>query len=716
MNKSHKIRLGVIGAGNMTRKKHLPALTLLCDEGLCTLDGICDLDLDLAEKTAINNNIPYFTQNASELIKREDIDAICIFGPADVHYKYGLEALRNGKHLFVEKPPAKNVAQLKDLWKTAKYKKLIAVAGFNRRFQKSISEIKKRIDKTSVLTGEAIFNKPSADQLALFGMNTWIGVSAIHALDTLCFVMGERPTAIWSIGNGKNTESPENFSAIIEWGNRYAVFSSNNSAGSRLEKYSFHGYGKSFDVEGAKLIVTNDSGETEEIKDDSEVANGIYQEFKTFLGSIISGEKPLHSLETSLATLHLVDLVEKRYRGPIDWSFIDEQKEDLNEYFPEIKKERFINFDRKPAVLVLNREVIKDTLSKLEENFDILYQENISKDNRNRIVAIITGGPGAIVPQEKYFKELSSLKVLCVVGSSVKNWGAEFAMEKNISILNTADVYADAVAEFIVMQALVGLRRASVSHDAIRRGGWGFSASSLSNKLKKNILKFARYYIPEKIKAPLRSLKSFLMTATSSKKTVNSVNKKMISQTLYGKTIGIIGFGEITKKTILFFKLFNCKILVNSEYLNEEEAKDLGVKKTTLGEVLLSDVVSLQRGLSKRTERSFGSREINTLRPGTVLINSARAGLVDNGALIKRLKKGDIFACLDVFDKEPLPANDELRKLPNVFLTSHIAGSIHHTKGLLEKSSKNLVDKLIKHLDGNIVSKIKNSEHFRNMT
>ena len=62
------------------------------------------------------------------------------------------------------------------------------------------------------------------------------------------------------------------------------------------------------------------------------------------------------------------------------------------------------------------------------------------------------------------------------------------------------------------------------------------------------------------------------------------------------------------------------------------------------------------------------------IKPGSVFVNSARGELVDADALIARLNKRDIFACLDVFDVEPLPSNHPLRKMPNVFITSHIAG------------------------------------------
>lgn len=72
----------------------------------------------------------------------------------------------------------------------------------------------------------------------------------------------------------------------------------------------------------------------------------------------------------------------------------------------------------------------------------------------------------------------------------------------------------------------------------------------------------------------------------------------------------------------------------------------------------------------------IGRHEINALRRNAVLVNVGRAWLVDTAALVKRLRKGDLIAMLDVFDKEPLAKNSPLRKLPNAYLTPHRAGGI----------------------------------------
>ena len=85
------------------------------------------------------------------------------------------------------------------------------------------------------------------------------------------------------------------------------------------------------------------------------------------------------------------------------------------------------------------------------------------------------------------------------------------------------------------------------------------------------------------------------------------------------------------------------------------------------------------------------------LRPGSVLINVARAALIEPQALLARLKPGDVFACLDVYEDEPPRASDPLRRLPNVFLTSHIAGG---SKDMQAAAMREVLDKIERHLAG----------------
>jgi phosphoglycerate dehydrogenase-like enzyme len=116
-------------------------------------------------------------------------------------------------------------------------------------------------------------------------------------------------------------------------------------------------------------------------------------------------------------------------------------------------------------------------------------------------------------------------------------------------------------------------------------------------------------------------------------------------------------------------------VRVHDPYLPRAMADELGVLATSLDEVMGgSDVVISLVPLSPRTRGMLGRRELDLLRPGSVFVNVSRGPVVDSGALVDRLRRGDICAALDVFDPEPIPADHPIKQLPNVFLSPHIAG------------------------------------------
>ncbi len=142
---------------------------------------------------------------------------------------------------------------------------------------------------------------------------------------------------------------------------------------------------------------------------------------------------------------------------------------------------------------------------------------------------------------------------------------------------------------------------------------------------------------------------------------------------LTGKRVGLIGGGHMGRRLIKFLRPFETEIWVHDPYLPRELAEALGFLQTSLDNVLAKcDVVVCLAPLTPKTRGMIGQREINLLAPGTVFVNVSRGPIVDSAALVERLKRGDIFAGLDVFDPEPIPADHELLKLTNVFVSPHI--------------------------------------------
>jgi D-3-phosphoglycerate dehydrogenase / 2-oxoglutarate reductase len=140
---------------------------------------------------------------------------------------------------------------------------------------------------------------------------------------------------------------------------------------------------------------------------------------------------------------------------------------------------------------------------------------------------------------------------------------------------------------------------------------------------------------------------------------------------LTGKTLGLIGFGGIAAEVARIALGSSMKVIA----WNRSPKQFTGVEFVSLEALLAKiDVVSLHLLLNDDT-RGFLSRErINAMKPGVILVNTARAAMVDEAAMIEALKSGHIrHAGLDVFNTEPLPANHPLTKIQNVTLSAHSA-------------------------------------------
>ncbi len=144
---------------------------------------------------------------------------------------------------------------------------------------------------------------------------------------------------------------------------------------------------------------------------------------------------------------------------------------------------------------------------------------------------------------------------------------------------------------------------------------------------------------------------------------------------LMGMTIGVIGTGDIGRRVVQIAHGFGMRILSTTRHPSPERAARLGLEFVDLSTLLAeSDILTLHVALTPSTERMIGERELALLKPGAILINTARGRVVDEGALVEALRTGRIAgAGLDVFEHEPLPAESPLRQLDNVILTPHIA-------------------------------------------
>jgi phosphoglycerate dehydrogenase-like enzyme len=157
---------------------------------------------------------------------------------------------------------------------------------------------------------------------------------------------------------------------------------------------------------------------------------------------------------------------------------------------------------------------------------------------------------------------------------------------------------------------------------------------------------------------------------------VSRTNEEVIKgERLFGRRVGIVGFGRIGRALAQLLTPFGVEVLVSDPYVQRDAVAASGATLVQLDEMVSTcSVVVLCAALTPETRGMFNAHRLSLLRDGSYVINVARGGLIDMEALLQELRKGRITAALDVTDPlEPLPADHELRKLPNVILTPHIA-------------------------------------------
>ena len=143
---------------------------------------------------------------------------------------------------------------------------------------------------------------------------------------------------------------------------------------------------------------------------------------------------------------------------------------------------------------------------------------------------------------------------------------------------------------------------------------------------------------------------------------------------LAGRTLGVVGLGRLGSRMVPVARAFGMDVLAWSTNLTAEAAAAVGAVRVDKDELFRrSDVVSLHLVLSERTRGTVGRQELELLGPQGYLVNTSRAGLVDRDALLTALHQGTIAgAALDVFDVEPVPADDPLLTAPRTVLTPHL--------------------------------------------
>jgi phosphoglycerate dehydrogenase-like enzyme len=176
-------------------------------------------------------------------------------------------------------------------------------------------------------------------------------------------------------------------------------------------------------------------------------------------------------------------------------------------------------------------------------------------------------------------------------------------------------------------------------------------------------------------------------------------------QLFEGKTLGIVGLGRIGTQISRIANIFKARVLATGRTLTTDRAREAGAEAVSLDKLLReSDIVTIHVPLNPQTRGMIGAKEFALMKPGAILINTARGPIVSEAALLDALGSGRLGgAGLDVYDQEPLAMEHPIRRFDNVVLLPHRG---YATVEILTERYQHAMENILSFMDGNPVNVI----------
>lgn len=290
--------------------------------------------------------------------------------------------------------------------------------------------------------------------------------------------------------------------------------------------------------------------------------------------------------------------------------------------------------------VVVYKNLPDELLARLRQEFDVSYFEAITDANRAQFLQALTsahGMLGASLPiSNAMLDSAPDLKIASTISVGIDNFDLDYFRQRGLMLAHTPGVLNEATADAIFSLVLASARRIVELAEYVKAGKW-----------------------------------------------TRSIEESMYGVDVHGKTIGMLGMGRIGSAVARrAHHGFGMKVIYHNTCPNPEAESALNATFVSRDELLAqADFVCLMLPLTAQTERLIGAREFALMKPSAIFINGSRGRIVDEAALIQALQNKTIYgAGLDVFEKEPLPADSPLLQLSNVVALPHIGSATHETR------------------------------------